>query len=185
MFTIPYVQEKIDFDRNRVVNSIRDHVEKLKVPNPWPKQSQVISSLAAGGEDAWQDEELFKQINPIIVKFLKESMGINVKVQCHMWYNVYNDGYMQEAHAHHGVGSLGSGIIYVRFPKGSTGTTFLIPMRHFFNACQYKEEFTMFTPKVTEGDCIIFPPWLEHRVDKQVDIPSSRITVAFNILASN
>ena len=31
MFTIPYVQEKIDFDRNRVVNSIRDHVEKLKV----------------------------------------------------------------------------------------------------------------------------------------------------------
>jgi len=184
MFTIPYVHEKLVFDRHRVINSIRDHTEKLKIPNPWPKQSQVISSLAAGAEDTWQDEELFKEINPVIVKFLKESIGMNVKVQCHMWYNIYNTGYMQEAHAHQTVGSLASGIVYVRYPKGSTATTFLNPARHFYNACQYKEEYTMFTPKVAEGDCIVFPPWLEHRVDKQQDIDRSRITVAFNVLAA-
>ena len=185
MFTIPYIQEKLDYDRNKLVNSIRAHSETVKVPNPWPKQSEVISSLASGGEDSWQDQDLFKQMYPLIVKFLKKTMDMNVKVQCHMWYNIYNTGYMQEAHAHHGVGSLASGIVYVRYPKGSTATTFLSPMRHYFNACQYKEDYTMFTPDVTEGDCIIFPPWLEHRVDKQTNIDRSRITVAFNVIASS
>ena len=76
MFTIPYIQEKLDYDRNKLVNSIRAHSETLKVPNPWPKQSEVISSLASGGEDSWQDQDLFKQMYPLIVKFLKKTMDL-------------------------------------------------------------------------------------------------------------
>ena len=183
MFSVPFAQEKLNFDKNKIVNSIRDHAMTLKIPNPWPKQSHVISSLAAGAEDTWQDEELFKQINPVIITFLKQAIGTNVKVQCHMWYNIYNNGFMQEAHTHHTVGSLASGIVYIQMPKGATATTFLSPMRHYANACQYKDEYVMFTPALTEGDCIVFPPWLEHRVDKQIDIENTRITVAFNVLA--
>ena len=73
--------------------------------------------------------------------------------------------------------------MYVQMPKGASGTTFLSPMRHLFNSCDYKEEYTMITPAIQEGDCIIFPPWLEHRVDKQ-NIENTRITVAFNVHAS-
>jgi len=184
MFSVPFVKKNIQIDKNRIANSIREHVTTLKLPNPWPKQSQVISSLAAGAEDAWQDQEVFEQINPLIVEFLKESIGMNVKVKCHMWYNVYNSDFMQEAHSHHTVGALASGIVYVQMPKGASGTTFLSPMRHLFNSCDYKEEYTMITPTVQEGDCIIFPPWLEHRVDKQ-NIENTRITVAFNVHASS
>jgi hypothetical protein len=37
---------------------------------------------------------------------------------------------------------------------------------------------------VIDGDCIVFPPWLEHRVDKQYDTEGTRVTVAFNIFNS-
>ena len=39
----------------------------------------------------------------------------------------------------------------------------------------------MHTDDPKEGDCLVFPPWLEHRVDKQYDTEGTRITVAFNI----
>jgi uncharacterized protein (TIGR02466 family) len=184
MFSVPFVKQNIQFDKNRIVNSIRDHTSTLKNPNPWSGQSDVITSIAAGGDDAWQDQELFEAIQPSIKQFLKETIDQPVKTSCHMWYNIYNKGFHQEQHNHSTVGSLASGIVYVQMPKGSTGTTFISPMKTPFNSCEYKQEYTMTTPKVIDGDCIVFPPWLEHRVDKQYDTEGTRVTVAFNIFNS-
>ncbi len=181
MFEIPITKKTIEFDKNRIVNSIRDHVPALKMPNPWAKQSDVITSIAAGADDAWQDQELFESLYPVIKEYIQETIGQNVKTSCHMWYNVYNTGFHQEQHNHNAIGTLASGIVYIQLPKKSTGTTFINPLKSLFNACEYKQELTMLTPKVKEGDCIIFPPWLEHRVDKQYEIGGTRITVAFNI----
>tara|TARA_B100000989_G_C19499082_1_gene453416 strand:+ start:792 stop:1346 length:555 start_codon:yes stop_codon:yes gene_type:complete len=181
MFEVPFVKKRIEFDKNRIVNSIRDHAPKLKMPNPWSKQSDVITSIASGGEDAWQDEELFKSMYPVIKEYVMETIGQNVKTNCHMWYNIYNKGFHQEQHSHSTVGSLASGIVYIQLPKGATGTTFINPLKTFFNSCEYKQEKTMHTDDPKEGDCLVFPPWLEHRVDKQYDTEGTRITVAFNI----
>lgn len=181
MFEVPFLKRNIQFDKNRIVNSIRDHAPNLKMPNPWAKQSDVITSIASGAEDIWQDEELFKSMYPVIKEYIMETIGLNLKTNCHMWYNIYNPGFHQEQHSHSTVGSLASGIVYIQLPKGATGTTFINPLKTLFNSCEYKQEKTMFTPKVNEGDCIIFPPWLEHRVDKQYDTEGTRITVAFNI----
>ena len=84
-------------------------------------------------------------------------------------------------HNHITVGNIASGVIYLSVPEKSTGTTFINPNTLFLNSTEYKEEFKYYTPKVKKGDVIIFPPWVEHRVDKQFDIESTRITVAFNI----
>lgn len=181
MFGVPFVKKNIKFDKNKLVNSIRDHAPGLKIPNPWAKQSDVISSIAAGSDDAWQDVDLFAAIQPVIKEYLSETIGQPVKTACHMWYNIYNKGFHQEQHNHSTIGSLASGIVYVQLPKGSTGTTFISPMKNLFNSCEYKQELTMITPKMQEGDCIVFPPWLEHRVDKQYDTEGTRVTVAFNV----
>jgi len=181
MFEVPFIKKNIKFDKNRIVNSIRDHAPNLQVPNPWAKQSDVITSIAAGGETAWQDQELFQEIYPIIKEFNDLTIGLNIKLNCHMWYNIYNEGFHQEQHNHNSVGTLASGIVYIQMPKGATATTFINPMKTMYNSCEYKQEMTMYTPTVQEGDCVIFPPWLEHRVDKQYDIAGTRITVAFNI----
>jgi uncharacterized protein (TIGR02466 family) len=181
MFDVPFVHKNITIDTNRIVNSIREHTKTLKIPNPWAKQSHVITSIAAGGEDAWQDEELFQAFQPALKEYIDKVIGLNVKLSCHMWYNIYNEGFHQEQHNHISSGNLASGIIYVQMPKKSTATRFINPDVLFYNSTEYKEEFKYFTPIVKEGDVIIFPPWVEHRVDKQFDITNTRITVAFNI----
>ena len=61
MFDVPFVKKNIYIDKNRIVNSVRDHSPSLKMPNPWQKQSDVITSIAAGSDDMWQD--------PFTVKF--------------------------------------------------------------------------------------------------------------------
>tara|TARA_X000000950_G_scaffold289358_1_gene412341 strand:+ start:39788 stop:40339 length:552 start_codon:yes stop_codon:yes gene_type:complete len=180
MFEVPFIKKNIQFDRNRIVNSIRDHAPTLKIPNPWEKQSDVITSIAED-ENVWQDEEIFNGIQPLVKEYLQMTIGQPVKTSLHMWYNIYNKGFHQEQHNHNSIRQLASGIVYVQMPKGSTATTFINPMKTMFNACEYKQELTMTTPKVVEGDCIIFPPWLEHRVDKQYDTEGTRVTVAFNI----
>ena len=70
MFEVPFIHKHIDIDCNRIVNSIRSHIETLKIPNPWAGQSHVITSIASGAEEGWQDEELFKAIQPLMKEYL-------------------------------------------------------------------------------------------------------------------
>ena len=183
MFDIPFVHKNVAgaLDINKVVNEITEHCKTLKLPNPWAKQSHVITSIAAGGEDAWQSQDILQACMPVIKEYIDKAIGLNVKLNCHMWYNIYNEGFNQEQHNHITVGNIASGVIYLSVPEKSTGTTFINPNTLFLNSTEYKEEFKYYTPKVKKGDVIIFPPWVEHRVDKQFDIESTRITVAFNI----
>ena len=73
MFGVPFVKKNIKFDKNKLVNSIREHAPTLKVPNPWAKQSDVITSIAAGSDDAWQDVDLFTAVQPVIKEYLEEN----------------------------------------------------------------------------------------------------------------
>ena len=183
MFEVPMVHKNIEesLDINKSINDIREHCKTLKHPNPWAKQSHVITSIAAGAEDAWQDPDILKAVQPVIKEYIDLTIGLNVKLNCHMWYNIYNEGFNQEQHNHISVGNIASGVVYMSVPEKATATTFINPNTLFYNSTEYKEEFKYYTPKIKKGDCIIFPPWLEHRVDKQFDIEQTRITVAFNI----
>ena len=110
MFEVPFIKQNIEFDRNRIVNSVRDHAPSLKIPNPWEKQSDVITSIAED-ENLWQDEELFMAVQPVIKEYLKETIGQPVKTSLHMWYNIYNKGCHQEQHNHNSIRQLASRIV--------------------------------------------------------------------------
>jgi uncharacterized protein (TIGR02466 family) len=179
MFQVPFLQKKLDIDVNQIVNSIRDHAQSLENPNPWPHNSTVITSLA---DNTWADSDLLEKMKPVIEEYLTEWIGNNKALtQCHMWYNVYNNLFQQEQHGHSTVNSLASGVVFLQMPKGSTATTFINPMKALFDHCAYKQELSYYTPPVGPGTILIFPPWLEHRVQKQ-NIQNTRVTVAFNIL---
>jgi len=121
-------------------------------------------------------------MKPVIEEYLTEWIGSNKALtQCHMWYNVYNNLFQQEQHGHSTVNSLASGVVFLQMPKGSTANTFINPMKSLFDHCAYKQELSYYTPPVGPGTIVIFPPWLEHRVQKQ-NIQNTRVTVAFNVL---
>ena len=68
MFDVPFVHKNVAgvLDINKVVNEITEHCKTLKLPNPWAKQSHVITSIAAGGEDAWQSQDILQACMPVI-----------------------------------------------------------------------------------------------------------------------
>ena len=78
MFEIPFVHKNIEetLDINKAVNEISEHCKTLKMPNPWAKQSHVITSIAAGAEDAWQSEDILKACMPVIKEYVDKAVYI-------------------------------------------------------------------------------------------------------------
>lgn len=105
-----------------------------------------------------------------------------------LWYNVYTDGEYQEEHDH--IGNLSnpthfSCIHFLSFNKEQhSPPEFKDPLAQLrnlsveFESNNYGE---FYVPKVEEGDLLMFPSYLIHRVlpCKKTDYP--RITISFNI----
>lgn len=110
------------------------------------------------------------------------------------WMNCYSGGMNQEEHDH--IPSFYSGIHFIKFNPEVHESVYLInPLFSYYNlsyscaaACRrsddalhahdFSEQFRL--PDVVEGDIILFPSWLRHRVQKTTT-EETRITVAFNI----
>jgi len=90
-----------------------------------------------------------------------------------IWYNIYEPGYYQEIHAHHGATFSG---IYL-FELNEPNTT-----AFFANQTQYeyaRESNPVYkTEHIKEGNVLIFPSEFSHLVRKTSEF---RITVSFNL----
>ena len=108
-----------------------------------------------------------------------------------IWFNCYVDGEYQEIHDHLSETALDpqvnfSCIHYLKYDeKEHISTTFHDPikkLRHYsfeMDSNRYSERWT---PRVREGDLLIFPSYLEHHVNKSEPTPNNpRITIAFNL----
>tara|TARA_X000000368_G_C22927526_1_gene665998 strand:- start:279 stop:911 length:633 start_codon:yes stop_codon:yes gene_type:complete len=110
------------------------------------------------------------------------------------WLNMYTKGMNQEEHDH--LPSFYSAVHFVKFnPKVHESVYLINPLHQLYNAtyscaaaCRNAEsaldahEFTkqFHLPDIVEGDIIIFPSFLRHRVNTQKS-DETRITLAFNI----
>ncbi len=131
------------------------------------------------------------EILKCIIEYLHTSFLIdedsNFEIDiCSSWVNVHKSGQRQEYHTHIGINKTRfSGVYYVDV----TDKTGQICFRHpYYNVLTlwassdiqidcYK------TIKPTNGKIIIFPSWLEHMVEKNIDT-RDRISIAFNINVS-
>ena len=106
----------------------------------------------------------------------------------HFWYNVYHDAQGQEPHTHlNGCMAKNPYWCGIYYNKGSTPTTFLNPntvnrvhkFPHNSNEFQDIHSDTI-KPTITDGDVILFPPYLEHCVELTTS-DTMRMTFSFNI----
>lgn len=105
-----------------------------------------------------------------------------------IWMNAYEQSQFQESHSH--LPGFFSGIHYLVFdPEEHEATTFQNP-QDSIHSFMFDDEFLdgdinqhlceNHTPKVEEGDIILFPSHLRHFVKKN-DSKKLRITISFNI----
>jgi len=105
------------------------------------------------------------------------------------WYNAYNLGNYQESHHH--MASSGTKSPFwcgIYYNKGSSPTIFerndvSREVHDFPNCldCEIKESFyDEWYLNVEDGDIILFPPYLKHRVPPRDD-NSTRLTFSFNL----
>ena len=114
----------------------------------------------------------------------------NGKAMIHeSWSNYYNGGMNQEEHDH--LPSFYSGIHYIKFHTDHEAVHLMNPLFQLYSftysrcrnddalsAHPFSKQFEC--PEVKEGDIIIFPSFIRHRVNG-VTSEEPRISVAFNI----
>jgi uncharacterized protein (TIGR02466 family) len=96
-----------------------------------------------------------------------------------MWLNVHGQNGFNHAHVHSG--AWYSGVYYLQCTNKTGNITFLDPRpgaeMSFYHKSIESNNFSI-TPKT--GDLILFPAWLPHFVEPNMDT-ENRISVAFNI----
>lgn len=111
-----------------------------------------------------------------------EQMGLqNPGFELESWINVNDRGGFNFQHMHYG---MISGCVYLRAPEGSGNIVFRDP-RLAVETSYLKgpgvNSFMDFPIKPEAGMLLLFPSWLQHRVEPhENDIP--RISIAFNAL---
>lgn len=163
--------------------------KELPIPDGW-----LTDKLTTSFDRDELNHKIFEseKIHELYVKYVSSVFDKPVSFSLEdMWFNYYIDGEYQEEHHHINPTPFlppvhFSCVHYLKFDKEEhTATTFHDPIStlraHSFemesNYC--KENWT---PKVEEGDLLIFPSYLVHHVKKSKPTPNNpRITVAFNL----
>lgn len=150
------------------------------------KSSGIIVSNRSG----WHSDILSgKFIQPYVEKYLKNLKNVwrfhsDIKVS-NFWFNIGDSNSYNILHDH--PSSLLSGVIYLQCPPNSSPIVFRNPIADLISS--YLIPFTEFDVnselaleynyKPEEGDIIIFPSWIKHRVDSG-NFDGERISLAFN-----
>lgn len=135
-----------------------------------------------------QFSQLIAMIDVEVKAFTNEILGIeadSLEMAC-MWSNVYKFGQIHGKHMH--PNSFLSGVVYFNVPSdGIPGAIEFFDPRPVKNMCQ--PNYTRITPMsvMTQsynpevGMMILFPSWLEHRVNKfTTSTDDVRISASFN-----
>tara|TARA_R110000822_G_scaffold295792_1_gene418059 strand:+ start:5162 stop:5767 length:606 start_codon:yes stop_codon:yes gene_type:complete len=194
----------ISQDTVKMINtifSINIYKEKLAIKNK-PLIDYVLNlQKQTGGRKisnptGWQSlnfdlsQDIFLNLNEEIHKhFLSyiKNIPLNNKFKISsMWANVneYKDYNLIHTHGD----SVISGVYYLKNPKNSGNLFFANPasegIEYLWENCI--EEYTQqnsacWTIAVEEGDLVLFPSWLKHGVEPNLNKKENRISIAFNI----
>lgn len=125
-------------------------------------------------------------------RYIERLFDLNVKVGIdNLWFNYYVNGEWQEIHSHatnsvFQYPATFSCIHFLRFDASVHTPPIFVdpyePLRNVSLEMESNRYSGRYTPKVQEGDLIMFPSYLQHYVPKcKPTLGNPRITIAFNI----
>ena len=163
--------------------------KELPIPNGW-----LTDKLTTSFDQDELNHKIFEseKIHELYMKYVSSIFDKPVSFSLEdMWFNYYIDGEYQEEHHHINPTPFlppvhFSCVHYLKYDEEEhVPTTFHDPIStlrcHSFEieSNYYREKWS---PKVKEGDLLIFPSYLVHHVEKSKPTPDNpRITVAFNL----
>lgn len=156
----------------------------------WAELSNIWNSHAIT-ENILETEEFSKIKSEIIkcfIEYLQQSDMLydnkNTTFRfTSSWVNVHKNGQGQEYHTHIGVNKTKfSGVYYVDVTDKTGNIRFRHPyytlLKTWASDSLQVDCYKIITP--TNGKILIFPSWLEHMVDRNLDT-IDRVSIAFNI----
>ena len=177
--------------QREILSSIQKCYEEkeLPIPNGW-----LTDKLTTSFDQNELNHKIFEseKIHELYMKYVSSIFDKPVSFSLEdMWFNYYIDGEYQEEHHHINPTPFlppvhFSCVHYLKYDEEEhVPTTFHDPIStlrcHSFEieSNYYREKWS---PKVKEGDLLIFPSYLVHHVEKSKPTPDNpRITVAFNL----
>jgi hypothetical protein len=177
--------------QREVLPSIQKCYEEknLPIPDDW-----LTDKLTTSFDNDELNHKIFEseKIHQLYMKYVSSVFDKPVSFSLEdIWFNYYIDGEYQEEHHHINPTPFFpsvhySCIHYLKYDEEEhTSTTFHDPIEtlrsHSFEM-DSNHHVSRWTPKVKEGDLLIFPSYLVHHVAKSKPTPNNpRITVAFNL----
>ena len=194
LFSVPILHFKLSTHNEYVFNYPK--VGELKNNKPMSWVGAVNTTFPKAKGDNIVSKEQLERLKSDIVKEIEVAfLHLNLTSKFTIddfWYNIYEKGFGQEAHDHLSYNpvtdSLWSGVYYHK-NCSSIPTVFLRPDSKFrcqlFDGCGYSQIGDAFlgnwSPQVSDGDIILFPPYLQHYVFCDIDDVETRMTFSFNI----
>ena len=184
IFAAPIIVNELKINNTKIINYIK------KIKN---NSKGVIISNTGGWQSSSLDphEKIFTDLNKNIIQtsieFIKNCLfkAGNFSI-LNMWANVNEYKDFNSIHLHQN--SFISGVYYLQTPKDCGNLIFKHPCSHleydwnsnnFINHNEYNSPLYNIVAK--KGDLILFPSWLEHYVEPNLNKKEQRISMAFNI----
>lgn len=190
LFSCPILRYSTNIDNEKLIKYF--YLIKKK------QKGRVISNV--GG---YQSEDLDledKNLQPLITNILQSSISYvtlcafkkNINYNIHnMWLNInyFKDYNIPHLHPQ----CLFSGVYYLKVPKNSGGILFQHPSQKYLDYDWQKfliDNFNTINSSTwrfypEEGTIYIFPSWLIHSVEQNLNKKKERISIAFNIGVKN
>ena len=178
-----------DYLKELLVPKIEKAIPELEIPKHW-----ATDNLRTSFESEPKGNEIFtKENNSILTDYYNEAITelfdkeVAWEIVNGIWYNYYEKNSYQERHEH--IASPFekihfSCVHYLSYDKEvHTATEFRDPISAIrAHSLTLNRDFVgnYFVPTVEEGDLIMFPAYLEHRIFPQKVSNTPRITLSFN-----
>lgn len=196
IFPHPFSNEILTLDVNKIADlcyGLKDSAGvEIKKSNRGGWQSDNVNT------NLIKDLEFTKLLDELRIGINKVSSNIGIVPKldiANMWVNINKYGDYNAAHFHQG--SILSGTFYVKTPENCGHIKFENPIAPLMEAClhywHFKENelqcFPWLVSNITvpckENMVVIFPSWLEHSVERNLNMDEDRISISFNTKTVN
>lgn len=169
------------FLNKKEANKIILKIKKYKHNKHYALIGDAISSHSLFS-NILKDDKINNKLN-IILKEYSDALGIEKQFIFNSWTNIQKKGSILNKHNH--PSSSVSGALYLKVDSNSNKIYFYNPNPYagIINIKLYNEsnfEYVYFQPEI--GDLILFPSWLLHGSNNEINKSKERIVLSFNTI---
>ena len=183
-------------NRDVMMDAVDSNMNKIDNVSIW--DSECLTTSTTDSQGAFKSIDVKNEVTRCVHEMIKE-LGLDLKLSlcgCNthnctncddIWMNVYNKGHSQETHVHYSENPnqkqpLFSFSYFAKYnPEKDAKFIFVNPSPP--TTCKELYKLPSYTPDVcadvVEGDILIFPSFLLHRVEEQLE-DRQRITISGN-----